>query len=139
MSAAPVSDTRAPAWSVGLDVVHVAGLASRLAASPGLEARLFTPREQAHAAGDPAPEATLAACFAVKEALLKALRRGLSPHGLDGALLEVECAAGARGVEVALSGRVAALLERRGHAPPVASVSQAGGYALASVVLRSRA
>src|SRR5215475_1309782 len=54
---------------IGVDLVDVARLDRALRRTPALAARLFTEGERA------APPASLAACFAAKEAVAKALGR----------------------------------------------------------------
>ncbi len=120
---------------MGVDVVEVAGLARRLEAQPGLAAALFTPAEQAAAAASARPAERLAAAFAAKEALLKALGRGLSPAGPDRALLEVELSAGPAGLGLAVVGGLARALARRGAAAPTLALAVGGGHALATVLL----
>ncbi len=66
--------------SVGIDVVAVDRFASALARTPSLGRRLFRPDEMVSATGHPRGPASLAARFAVKEAVAKAL--GV-PSGMD--------------------------------------------------------
>jgi holo-[acyl-carrier protein] synthase len=61
---------------VGVDVVSVARFAAALARTPPLAARLFAPAEQVTAAGVARTAESLAARFAAKEALAKALGAG---------------------------------------------------------------
>jgi holo-[acyl-carrier protein] synthase len=62
---------------VGLDLVDIARFAAALARHPRMRERLFTVAERDYASGfmDPAP--SLAARFAAKEAVMKALGVGL--------------------------------------------------------------
>ncbi len=62
---------------LGIDAVDIGRFRTVLARRPGLAERLFTPGERAYAArhADPAP--SLAARFAAKEAVMKALGVGL--------------------------------------------------------------
>ena len=71
---------------VGVDVVDVARFRRILARRPGFAARFFTAAEQADARRSPDPSASLAARFAAKEAVMKALGTGLGGF----ALTEVE-------------------------------------------------
>ncbi|MFM8385369.1 MAG: 4'-phosphopantetheinyl transferase superfamily protein [Planctomycetia bacterium] len=120
--------------SVGTDLVHVEGLAQRLAGLPGLGEALFTPAERAGAASRAQSAQALAACFAAKEAFLKAVGRGLSPSGVDAWLQQVEVEAGEGPPRLRLHGEAAACLQRRGqHA--LLSLAADGGHALATVVL----
>src|SRR3954454_20336768 len=69
-----------PVIGVGIDVVDVERFGESLARTPGLRDRLFTPAEAAR------PLASLAARFAAKEALAKALGAptGLAWHDAGG-------------------------------------------------------
>jgi holo-[acyl-carrier protein] synthase len=58
---------------VGIDVVPVARFAESLTRTPALRDRLFTPAEQRTPGGAPRSGESLAARFAAKEALVKAL------------------------------------------------------------------
>ena len=64
---------------IGVDLVDIARLEQALRRTPALAARLFTEGERA------APPASLAACFAAKEAVAKALGApgGLSWHDCE--------------------------------------------------------
>lgn len=66
--------------SVGIDVVAVDRFAAALVRTPSLGRRLFDPDELVSATGHPRGPASLAARFAVKEAVAKAL--GV-PSGMD--------------------------------------------------------
>jgi holo-[acyl-carrier protein] synthase len=62
---------------LGIDSVDIPRFAGVLGRRPGMEARLFTPVERRYAAGLANPIPTLAARFAAKEAVMKALGVGL--------------------------------------------------------------
>jgi holo-[acyl-carrier protein] synthase len=62
---------------VGIDSVDIARFAEVLRRRPAVARRLFTAREQAYAAGLVNPTPSLAARFAAKEAVMKALGVGL--------------------------------------------------------------
>lgn len=66
--------------AVGIDVVAVERFAASLHRTPALVDRLFAPSEQVTPAGRPRSEKSLAARFAAKEAVAKAL--GV-PAGMD--------------------------------------------------------
>ena len=66
--------------AVGIDVVAVDRFAGALDRTPTLVRRLFNPDEQVTATGHPRGPASLAARFAVKEAVAKALA---VPAGMD--------------------------------------------------------
>jgi holo-[acyl-carrier protein] synthase len=108
---------------VGTDLVEVGRLETALERTPSLRERLFTPRE----AG--LPVESLAARFAAKEALTKALG---APPGLS--WQDVEVVDTPPRLEV--RGEVARLV---GDARLHLSLSHDGGFALAFVVLESDA
>ena len=66
---------------IGIDAVEVERFRAVMARTPSIEERLFTPAERAYGreAKDPVPR--LAARFAAKEALMKALGVGLGAFG----------------------------------------------------------
>ncbi len=109
---------------VGTDLVEVARLGQSLDRTPTLRERLFTPAE----AG--LPLESLAARFAAKEALAKALG---APGGLSWQDAEVFTGDGGR-PQLELSGAVA---ERAAGLRVHLSLSHDGGFALAFVVLES--
>jgi holo-[acyl-carrier protein] synthase len=109
---------------VGTDLVEVARLEAALARTPTLRARLFTPREAT------LPVESLAARFAAKEALAKALG---APAGLSWQDAEVVTDESGR-PRLVLSGAVA---DAAGDATPHLSLSHDAGLALAFVVLES--
>jgi holo-[acyl-carrier protein] synthase len=67
---------------VGVDAVDVDRFRRILARRPGFAARFFTDTEQADAGRAPDPTQSLAARFAAKEAVMKALRTGLGGFAL---------------------------------------------------------
>jgi holo-[acyl-carrier protein] synthase len=95
--------------------------------------RVFTEQEIAYcrARRDPVPH--LAARFAAKEAVLKALGTGLR-MGVNWREIEVRRAHG-QAPMVVLSGRCRALAEARGADRVLVSLTHDGDYALAQVVL----
>lgn len=76
----PAVPVGASVVAVGIDVVAVDRFAAALERTPTLGRRLFNPDEQVTATGHPRGPASLAARFAVKEAVAKAL--GV-PAGMD--------------------------------------------------------
>jgi holo-[acyl-carrier protein] synthase len=109
---------------IGTDLVDVARLEEALERTPTLRERLFTPVEVE------LPVESLAARFAAKEALAKALG---APGGLS--WQDAEVVTSAEGAPVfLLSGAVAELAAgQRVHL----SLSHDGGFALAFVILES--
>ena len=110
---------------IGVDVCDVARFESSLRRTPELRERLFTVAER-----DRAP-ASLAARFAAKEALAKALR---APGGLGWQDAEVVTEESGRPVLV-LRGSVLAAAEALGVVRTHLSLSHDGGIATAFVVL----
>ena len=110
---------------VGIDVVDVARFGESLERTPGLRARLFTPGEASR------PLASLAARFAAKEALAKALG---APVGLAWQDAEVVSESSGRPV-LAVRGSVAARAAELGVTSLHVSLSHDAGIASAVVVL----
>jgi holo-[acyl-carrier protein] synthase len=107
---------------IGVDAVDVARFRAVLARRPGFAARFFTDIEQADANRAPDPTQSLAARFAAKEAVMKALGTGLGGF----ALTEVEVRRGAG--EGATAGAPSLVLH--GAAAALAAQSQAGRFHL---------
>ncbi|MCZ4499032.1 MAG: holo-acyl-carrier-protein synthase [Marmoricola sp.] len=112
---------------VGIDVVDIARFGESLNRTPGLSARLFTPAEATR------PLASLAARFAAKEALAKALG---APGGLS--WLDAEVVNAPSGdPRLDLRGSVLARADELGVASVHVSLSHDAGIASAVVVLES--
>ena len=109
---------------VGTDLVPVARLEAALRRTPTLRQRLFTPAEA------DLPIESLAARFAAKEALSKALG---APAGLSWQDAEVPDGGGAPAFTV--RGSVASAMDSLGATGVHLSLSHDGGLALAFVVL----
>ena len=109
---------------VGIDVVDVERFAAILARRPGLAVRLFTPAERG------LPIAALAARFAAKEAVAKALG---APAGLLWHDCEVVTAASGR-PHLLLRGTVAGAADAAGIRRWHLSLSHDAGIASAMVV-----
>ena len=110
---------------VGIDVVDVARFAQSLARTPRLTTRLFTDAEQM------LPPASLAARFAAKEALAKALG---APVGLRWRDAEVHRDDAGR-PHLSMHGTVAARADELGARRTHVSISHDAGIASAVVVL----
>ncbi len=115
---------------VGIDVVPVERFATALERTPTMAARLFTAAEQVTGSGAPRTAESLAARFAAKEALAKAL-------GAPGGMLwtDAEVITDDRGrphleVRGTVAARAALLGVRRWHV----SLSHDGGIASATVI-----
>ena len=112
---------------VGIDVVDVERFEQTLTRTPSLRKRLFTPAEQQ------LPPASLAARFAAKEALAKALG---APVGLS--WLDAEVHRGENGrPHISMQGTVAARAEQVGARHTHVSLSHDAGIASAVVVLEA--
>lgn len=109
---------------IGIDVCEVSRLEEMLLRTPGLVERLFSPEEARHR------PASLAARFAAKEALAKALG---SPGGMVWRDCEVHRTEAGQPYFVN-RGTVAEQLERLGVARTHLSLSHDGGIATAFVV-----
>jgi len=109
---------------VGIDVVGIDRFSSALARTPGLAARLFTPAERG------LPPRSLAARFAAKEALAKALG---APRGLLWTDAEVLPGPGGR-PRLTVSGTVADAAARLGVTGWHLSLSHDAGVASAVVI-----
>ena len=109
---------------IGVDIVEIARLLSALRRTPSLAARLFTDGERGRG------PASLAACFAAKEAAAKALG---APAGLRWADVEVTYDAAGRPL-LAVTGTVAEAAVRRGVLRWHLSITHDGGLSVAMVV-----
>jgi len=116
--------------AVGIDVVLVERFARALARTPLLADRLFTEGEQTTAGGNPRSAESLAARFAAKEAVAKALG---APSGLHWHDCEVVSDPDGR-PWLTVAGTVAAVASDRGVARWHLSLSHDGGIASAIVV-----
>jgi holo-[acyl-carrier protein] synthase len=112
---------------IGVDVCDVARFESALRRTPGLGGRLFTPAERER------PMASLAARFAAKEALAKALG---APSGLAWQDVEVVNEGSGRPV-FSLRGTVEQAVEASGARSVHLSLSHDAGIASAFVILES--
>ncbi|HEU5033679.1 MAG TPA: holo-ACP synthase [Mycobacteriales bacterium] len=109
---------------IGTDVVDLVRFARSLERTPGLRRRLFTEAER------DLPTASLAARFAAKEALAKALG---APGGLDWHDAEIVTGGNGR-PSLTVRGTVAAAAATRGVTGWHVSLSHDGGVAVAMVV-----
>jgi holo-[acyl-carrier protein] synthase len=116
--------------AVGIDVVLVARFARAIERTPLLVDRLFTPAERATSSGNPRSPESLAARFAAKEAVAKALG---APAGLHWHDCEVVSDPDGR-PWLTVSGTVAEAAKDRGVRRWHVSLSHDGGIASAMVV-----
>ena len=116
-----------PVIGVGIDVVDIARFGETLERTPGMRVRLFTTAENER------PLASLAARFAAKEALAKALGAPAGLHWVDAEV--VNDPSGDPRLE--MRGTVLARAEQLGVAHCHVSLSHDAGIASAVVVLES--
>jgi holo-[acyl-carrier protein] synthase len=115
---------------IGVDIVDIARLEAALRRTPELAARLFTDAERSGVSERYAPAASLAGCFAAKEALAKVLG---APPGLRWTDAEVVRDAAGRPF-LAVRGTVAATAREQGIGAWHLSLSHDGGLCVAMVV-----
>lgn len=118
---------------VGIDVVPVERFAAALQRTPALAERLFTPSERHTPAGARRSAESLAARFAAKEALAKALGANGGMAWTDAVVVVDD--AGRPSLEV--RGTVAARADSLGVARWHVSLSHDGGIAAATVIAES--
>lgn len=116
--------------SVGIDVVLVSRFARAIERTPMLVERLFTASERVTSSGNPRSPESLAARFAAKEAVAKALG---APAGLHWHDCEIVTDPDGR-PWLTVSGTVAAVATERGVQRWHLSLSHDGGIASAMVV-----
>ncbi|WP_344357534.1 holo-ACP synthase [Streptomyces gobitricini] len=119
--------------AVGVDLVSVSRVDRLLADNPAAERDIFTAREVGYCAQKRNRPAHLAARFAAKEAVLKALGTGLGP-GMRWTDVEVVNTPLGR-PRVRLSGGAARRAARVGASSPEISLSHSGDYAIAHAVM----
>ncbi|MFF2654243.1 holo-ACP synthase [Streptomyces sp. NPDC058045] len=119
--------------AVGVDLVEVDRIRRLLADNPAAEEDIFTERERTYCAAKRNRLAHLAARFAAKEAVLKALGTGLGPgtHWTD---VEVRHTALGR-PRVHLSGGAGDRAAKAGATSVDLSLSHSGEYAIAHAVM----
>jgi holo-[acyl-carrier protein] synthase len=118
---------------VGVDVVPVARFAETLHRTPSLAARLFTAAELVTHTGQPRTPESLAARFAAKEALAKALGAGGGMHWTDAEVVTDD----AGRPSLVVTGTVAARAHSLGVTRWHVSLSHDGGIASATVIAES--
>jgi len=119
---------------VGTDLVDVDRLRGALDRTPGLMRRVFTPAEQARCNRNADPLPHLAARFAAKEAVMKALGRGMSAM----AFTDIEVQSEPSGApSVRLSGRARQVADEAGVGSWLVSLTHDGALAHAIVIARA--
>jgi holo-[acyl-carrier protein] synthase len=112
---------------VGIDVVDIGRFEQTLERTPALRERLFTPGERGR------PLASLAARFAAKEALAKAVGAPTGMHWLDAEVVSQDSG----DPQLELRGTVRARADELGVRSVHVSLSHDAGIASAVVVLES--
>ena len=115
---------------IGIDVVPVARFAEALERSPRLAERLFTATERVTLSGAPRTAESLAARFAAKEALAKALGAGGGMAWTDAEIVVDD----AGRPSITVCGTVAARADSLGVTGWHVSMSHDGGIAAATVI-----
>jgi holo-[acyl-carrier protein] synthase len=115
---------------VGIDVAEIDRFQAALDRTPGMAERLFTPAELLLPSGEPRGIASLAARFAAKEALAKALGAPPGLHWLDAEVMTSANGQPRLTVQGTVAARAAALGVRSWHV----SLSHDAGVASAVVV-----
>jgi holo-[acyl-carrier protein] synthase len=116
---------------VGVDVVDIERFRGVLARTPALRERLFTDAEHAYVAPRLDPIPSLAARFAAREAVMKALGLGLGAFGFHEVSVHV---ANGGAPSLIVTGRAAELAAERGVSALHLSLSHDGPVAIAVVV-----
>lgn len=116
---------------VGVDIVEIERFRRSLARTPSMRTRLFVPTELADVAARRDPVPALAARFAAREAVMKALGVGLGAFGFHDAWVE-RAASGAP--SIAVTGRAAELAAAAGVTRWHLSLSHVDLVAVAYVV-----
>lgn len=126
---------------VGVDAVDVARFRQVLARRPGFAGRFFTDAEQADAHRSPDPSESLAARFAAKEAVMKALGTGLGGFALTDVEVRRSVAIGPtrNAPRVVLHGAAATLAVERGPRQLHLSLTHTTEVAIAFVVAERHA
>jgi holo-[acyl-carrier protein] synthase len=115
---------------IGVDVVDVERFRTALARTPSMRERIFTPVELSYVAAKADPVPSLAARFAAREAVMKAMGLGLGAFGFHDVWVEV-LTSGAPLLKV--TGRAAGLADERGILRWHLSISHDGPVATAIV------
>ena len=120
---------------VGIDVVDIERFRTSLARTPSMRERLFTQVELDYATPKADPVPSLAARFAAREAVMKAMGLGLGAFGFHEVWVEVDTATGEPSLRV--DGAAERLATARGITSWHLSLAHDGGVATAMVVAAS--
>jgi holo-[acyl-carrier protein] synthase len=121
---------------IGVDLISIVRVRKVFEGKPTLLASVFTEEELRYSTRQRRPFMHLAARFAAKEAVLKALGTGVS-GGIR--WTDVETVHGALAApRLILRGEAARLADAKGLAWCAVSLTHAGGYAMAAVIFTAR-
>lgn len=130
---APDARRTSPLAGVGVDIVEIGRMRDVLARTPRMRYRVFTQVERAWCDGRANPAASYAGCFAVREAVLKALGVGFA-RGVAYDDVSVDHDDKGRPVAV-LAGRAAQIAAEQGVDEVFISISHTRELAVANAVL----
>ena len=116
---------------VGIDAVDVERFRTSLARTPGMRDRLFVEEELAYVAPKADPVPSLAARFAAREAVMKAMGLGLGAFGFHEVWV-TSAESGAPGLRV--TGRAQELAVDRGITRWHVSITHTASVAIATVI-----
>ncbi len=120
----------------GIDIVAVAKLRDIARRHPGFVRDMFTDRELAYCDSRKDRDLHLAGRFAAKESYLKALGTGFPGAGIDSLFREIEVVPNPSGrPEIIVNGWAARLARKKKVAQCSVSITHAGEYAVAAVIL----
>lgn len=121
---------------MGVDVVDINRFRTALARTPGMRERIFTPAELGLVAAKADPVPSLAARFAAREAVMKALGLGLGAFGFHDVSVWVDEASAPH---LVVEGRAKELADERGVAAWHVSLAHDGGVSIATVIAEGTA
>ncbi len=120
----------------GIDLVEIGKFKSVFAAKTALLEEIFTEQERVYCFSCRDPWQHLAARFACKEAGIKALEIGFLPFGATHIFLEIEVLSKGSGKpRLSFHGWAAKISRKRGVEQTSVSISHAGSYCVATVIL----
>lgn len=119
---------------VGVDVIDVERFRAVLSRTPSMRERIFTSAELAYVAPRLDPVPSLAARFAAREAVMKAMRLGLGAFGFHDVWVRVD---DAEAPHLVVEGRAAGLASEHDVGAWHLSLSHDGPVAIAMVVAES--
>lgn len=116
---------------IGVDAVDIGRFRLSLERTPSMRTRLFTPQELADIAGRADPVPSLAARFAAREAVMKAMGLGLGAFGFHDAWVR---RAPSGEPSLVITGRAAELAVERGISEWLLSITHTDLVAVAHVI-----